>query len=276
MNYTAYKFSVSDAEMWREILLAFVENCGFDSFEDTEEGFLAYVPENLEDEECVKRSLKDVPAEAKAAYSKSFIEKQDWNEKWESSFEPVDIGGRCYIRAEFHEPKPEYEFEVVIQPKMAFGTGHHATTYLVAEYILDLDLKGKTVLDMGCGTSILGILAKLKGAKTVTGIDIDDWSVENSIENAARNKVEIHIEKGDASLLEGRKFDVIFANINRNILLADIPIYAKSLNFAEGKLVLSGLMTDDFEEIKQRCEENGLRLISKKQRKEWIALEFDK
>lgn len=272
MNYIEYQFKVSPIEPWREILMAHLAEGEFDSFTDTEEGLLAYVIKDLDDEEFVQSKLEEL-SEIAISYERLEIEQINWNEQWESNFHPINVNDQCYIRSEFHESKPEFPFEIVIQPKMSFGTGHHETTHLMVEYILENDFAGKDVLDMGCGTSILAILAKMKEANYVEGIDIDEWSVENSIENAERNHVDITVKLGDVSLLGQHQFDIILANINKNILLADIPAYVGDLK-PNGELYLSGLMHFDFEDIKQKCEENGLKFVSKKQRNEWIALKF--
>lgn len=275
MNYIEYHFNFTPVEPWREIFLALLSECAFESFEETDNGLKAYVKKDQDDENEVLERIK-ILHETKIDYTKTEIEQVNWNAIWESGFQPILVNGQCYIRAEFHPEKPEIPYEIVIQPKMSFGTGHHETTHLMVEYILELDFEGKSVLDMGCGTSILAILAKKRGANYVEAIDIDEWATENSAENAERNGVEINIRLGDASLLGDKTFDAIIANIQRNILLEDIPTYAKVLNFAGGELILSGLMEGDFEDIQKVCTENGLKFISKKQRNEWIALRFVK
>jgi len=274
MNYIEYGFIISPIEPWREILVALLAECEFESFVETETGLDAYVKRDLEDETSIREQIKSL-TEAKIQFLRTEIEQENWNEQWESNFHPILVNDQCYIRAEFHDSRPEIPYEIVIQPKMSFGTGHHETTHLMVEYILETDFTGKDTLDMGCGTSILAILAKMRGAKYAEGIDIDEWSVENSIENAERNKVELNARLGDASLLGERNFDVILANIQRNILMEDIPKYIKVLNFG-GELILSGLLEADLEDIRQKSEENGLRFVSKKQRNEWIALKFIK
>lgn len=275
MNYIEYKFNITPVEPWRDIFLALLSECEFESFEDTSNGINAYVRKNLDDENEVMERI-EILHEAKIEYIKTEIEQVNWNEVWESGFQPIMVNDQCYIRAEFHPIKPEIPYEIIIQPKMSFGTGHHETTHLMVEYILELDFEGKDILDMGCGTSILAILAKKRGAKYAEAIDIDKWSTENSEENAARNEVELNIRLGDVSLLGDRMFDTIIANINRNILVADIPQYVKVLNFAGGELILSGLLDTDFDDIIEVCTQNGLEFISKKQRNEWIALRFIK
>src|SRR5690606_28380774 len=274
MNYIEYGFIISPIEPWREILVALLAECEFESFVETETGLDAYVKRDLEDETSIREQIKSI-TEAQIEFVRTEIEQENWNQQWESNFHPIMVNDQCYIRAEFHDSRPEIPYEIVIQPKMSFGTGHHETTHLMVEYILETDFTGKDTLDMGCGTSILAILAKMRGAKYAEGIDIDEWSVENSIENAERNKVELNARLGDASLLGERNFDVILANIQRNILMEDIPKYIKVLNFG-GELILSGLLEADLEDIRQKSEENGLRFVSKKQRNEWIALKFIK
>lgn len=275
MNYIEYQFDIQPKEPFGEILTAFLADLEFESFVETDNGISAYVRTDLDDESGVQQIIDDLK-DVTIRYTKKEIIQQNWNEEWESNFHPILVADQCYIRAEFHESKPEIPYEVIIQPKMAFGTGHHETTHLMVEYILETEFEAKDVLDMGCGTSILGILAKMKGANYVEAIDFDQWAVDNSIENAERNKVELNIKLGDSSSLGGKEFDIILANINKNVLMRDIPNYVKNLNFAEGELILSGLMTQDFDDIKSLCESLGLKFINKKQRNEWIALKFIK
>lgn len=275
MNYIEYQFDIQPKEPFGEILTAFLADLEFESFVETDNGISAYVRTDLDDESGVQQIIDDLK-DVTIRYTKKEIIQQNWNEEWESNFHPILVADQCYIRAEFHESKPEIPYEVIIQPKMAFGTGHHETTHLMVEYILETEFEGKDVLDMGCGTSILGILAKMKGANYVEAIDFDQWAVDNSIENAERNKVELNIKLGDSSSLDEKAFDIILANINKNVLMRDIPNYVKNLNFAEGELILSGLMTQDFDDIKSLCESLGLKFVNKKQRNEWIALKFIK
>lgn len=274
MNYIEYSFTISPIEPWREILMAVLSETEFESFLETETGLNAYVKSDLEDIDFIQEKIQEL-SEPEIKFKRTEIEQKNWNAEWESNFHPILVNESCYIRAEFHEPRPEIPYEIVIQPKMSFGTGHHETTHLMVEYILETEFEGKDVLDMGCGTSILAILAKMRGAKYAEGIDIDEWSVENSNENAERNNVELKARLGDASLLGDKNFDVILANIQRNILMEDIPKYIKVLNFG-GDLILSGLLETDFEDIRQKCEKNGMSFVSKKQRNEWIALKFKK
>lgn len=275
MNYIEYQFEIQPKEPYGEILTAFLADLEFESFVETYKGINAYVRTDLDDESGVLKIIEDLK-EVSINYTKKEIIQQNWNEEWESNFHPILVADKCLIRAEFHESRAEIPYEIIIQPKMAFGTGHHETTHLMVEYILETDFRAKQVLDMGCGTSILGILAKKKEANYVEAIDFDQWAVDNSIENAERNGVDLNIKLGDSNSLGEKEFDIILANINKNVLMRDIPIYVKNLNFAEGELILSGLLTSDFDDIKSLCESLGLKYFNKKQRNEWIAMKFIK
>lgn len=208
------------------------------------------------------------------------IEDQDWNRLWEENFTPIVVDGRIQVRAGFHEPLPGVEYEIIIEPKMSFGTGHHATTALMLRMVLDYAdrICGKRVLDMGCGTGILAIMAAKVGAKEVTGIDIDEWAYRNAMENLRNNHIQdrVEIRIGDAALLEGEApFDVILANINRNILLEDMAHYVERLN-VNGLLIMSGFYQQDLPLIRQRAEELGLVLLQEKEENKWTAACFYK
>jgi ribosomal protein L11 methyltransferase len=187
----------------------------------------------------------------------------------------VVIAGRCYVRAPFHPSKKEYEYELVIEPKMSFGTAHHETTSMIIQLMLELDLKGKTMLDMGCGTGILAILAHKQGAIDIVAIDNDEWAIENTKENIVKNNTVIKAMPGDAKTITGMKFDIVLANINRNILLNDIPIYAKSIN-EKGQLLLSGFYENDLPVIRKRAEESGLCYQKHLINNDWVAVLFAK
>jgi ribosomal protein L11 methyltransferase len=205
------------------------------------------------------------------------IPDQNWNEVWEKNyFQPLLIGGRCLVRAPFHANTAPAEFELVIEPKMAFGTGNHETTTLMAEQILDMDLSGKNVLDMGCGTGILGMLASLKGASKITAIDIDQWSYESATENARLNNIDnLKAKLGDASLLGSETYEIIFANIHKNVIIADLPIYENVLQQG-GKLYLSGFYTHDMADVKAKAESVGLMETGFKERNNWVVYSFQK
>lgn len=238
-SYLEFKFTITPPQPWSEILMAELIHIGFDSFTEETNGILAYIPKNDLNEDAIKSLYIFEQEGVEIDYTYTEMPNINWNEEWEKNFSPINVEDKVYIRAEFHEPQP-LDYEIIIQPKMSFGTGHHATTYLMIQQMLEMDFKGKKVLDMGCGTSVLAIFAKLKGAGDTLAIDIDPWSVENSKENAERNQVSLRIEEGTAENLGQEKFDIILANINRNILISDIPTYVSVLEKG-GQLLLSGL-----------------------------------
>lgn len=272
MNYIEYKFNIIPPQPFSEILIALLSQIEFESFEETATGLKAYILKDYDDEEFVKDQIAELST-TEIVYERTEIEPVNWNQEWESSFSPININDACYIRAEFHESHPDAPYEIVIQPKMSFGTGHHETTHLMVEYLLNLDLKNQTVLDMGTGTGILAILSKMRGAQSCLGIDIDEWSFENAVENAERNNVQINFIKGGAEAIPNEKFDCILANINKNILKADMPFYINALK-PSGQLILSGLLDIDEQEMIQFVENFGLNFVDKKERNEWIALRF--
>lgn len=271
--YMGYHFTVTPKEPGVEILLAELAETPFESFIETETGLSAYIQKELWDE-GVLNDINILHSEAfKIDYSIEEIGQVNWNEEWEKNFEPIAVDDTCYVRAPFHE-KRDVQYDIVIEPKMSFGTGHHETTFMMIQHLLDTELNGKKVLDMGCGTAILAILAEMKGAKPVDAIDIDNWCYLNSIENAERNNcTEISVYEGDVALLKGKSYDVIIANINRNILLADMPEYAASLN-PNGILFLSGFYEDDIPAIDASCTEQGLKFTKKLERNKWVALKY--
>jgi ribosomal protein L11 methyltransferase len=208
-------------------------------------------------------------------YTRQEIAQVNWNEEWEKNFSPILVDSVCSVRAPFHE-KPDVKYDIVIEPKMSFGTGHHETTWMMLRHILKNNWEGKKVLDMGCGTAVLAILAEKKGARPIDAIDIDNWCYQNSIENAERNNCShITVEEGDASLLEGREYDCIIANINRNILLDDLKAYADSLR-GDGELYLSGFYKEDLPAITEECNKNKLRYVEELERNNWVAVKFIK
>lgn len=273
-NYLEFNFKITPFQPWNEILMAELIEIGFDSFTEEPDGILGYIQSDLFNEAELRQISLLNHDEVQISYTYEEMPNINWNEEWEKNFSPINIEDKVLIRAEFHEPKPELH-EIVIQPKMSFGTGHHPTTHLMIQQMLEMDFQGKTVLDMGCGTSVLAIFAKQKGAERVVAIDIDEWSVENSIENAERNGVELEISQGTAENLGSEHFDIILANINRNILISDIPVYVSVLKNG-GLLLLSGLCFFDVEDILEVCEEHGLKLKNKQQREEWMSLLLEK
>jgi len=273
-HYIGYHFTVIPKEPGAEILLAELSDTPFESFEETKTGISAYVQKKFWKEDI----LKDIPILHSENFQVSFtsqeIEQINWNKAWESNFEPIEVDSKCRIRAPFHPPAT-VEFEIVIEPKMSFGTGHHETTFSMIKLLLEEDLKGKTVSDMGSGTAVLAILAEKKGAVSIDAIDTDSWCYENGIENVQRNNChQIQVLQGDASLLGTKKYDVIIANINRNILLQDISKYAQNLN-QNGKLFLSGFYLSDLQDIESVCNENGLFFQKNLEKNNWIAAKFN-
>lgn len=273
-NYLEFNFIISPLQPWNEILMAELIEIGFDSFTEEHEGILAYIQKNLFDEKQLQEISMFSNEAVEIFYTYREMPNINWNEEWEKNFEPINVENQVSIRAEFHENQ-NLPHEIIIQPKMSFGTGHHATTYLMIQQMLDMDFENKTVLDMGCGTSVLAIFAKQKGAGKTVAIDIDEWSVENSKENAERNNVDLDISQGTADNLGAENFDIILANINRNILISDIPTYVSVLNNG-GQLVLSGLCFFDVDDILEVCNEQKLTLKRKLQREEWVSLLLEK
>jgi len=276
VEYLEFKFKVSPIEPWKDILEAELGEIGFESFADTDEGVDAYVQEENYDEESFNAMSVLSNGLCEIEFKKNKVIPKNWNEEWEKNFSPINVDNRCVIRAPFHEAT-NADYEIIIEPKMSFGTGHHQTTHLMISYILDMDVKGMKVMDMGCGTGILAILAALKGAADVIGIDIDEWAFENTLENAKRNGVDfIKGAKGDASLLTGdENFDLFIANINRNILINDMPTYAKSIKKG-GQLLLSGFYENDIEQLVEETQIHGFKLKEKRNKETWAALRFVK
>lgn len=273
-NYLEFNFKIQPLQPWNEILMAELIEIGFDSFTEEYDGILGYIQKELFKEEELKEVQLLQNPDINISYTFKEMPNINWNEEWEKNFSPINIEDQVSIRAEFHENQ-NLPHEIIIQPKMSFGTGHHATTYLMIQQMLDMDFESKTVLDMGCGTSVLAIFAKQQGAGKTVAIDIDEWSVENSIENAARNNVELEISQGTADNLGSENFDIIMANINRNILISDIPTYVSILNNG-GQLLLSGLCFFDVDDILEVCTAEKLTLTKKIQREEWVSLLLEK
>ncbi|WP_026837656.1 50S ribosomal protein L11 methyltransferase [Gillisia sp. JM1] len=274
-NYLEFQFKISPLQPGSEILIAELGYAGFESFVENEDGITAYI----QSEEYKDGILEDIQIlksdEFEISFTSKEIEQVNWNSEWEKNFNPIVVADKCSVRAPFHE-KPDTEYDIVIEPKMSFGTGHHATTHMMLQHILNNEWKGKSVLDMGCGTGVLAILAEMKGAKTLDAIDIDNWCYLNTLENVERNNCKnISVYEGTAELLEGKQYDVVIANINKNILLEDIPTYSKGLS-SGGKLFLSGFYTEDVSVIEEVCNKNGLKFKNKLVEDNWTAASFIK
>ena len=278
MKYFEVTFTTQPCnEMVNDIVSALAGEIGFESFVEWEEGVQAYIQQSLFDKEALAEMVTNFPLpDTQISYSIQEAEDKDWNEEWEKNFfQPIVIGDRCCIHSTFHQDTPQTEYEILINPQMAFGTGHHETTSSIICELLDADLKDKTVLDMGCGTSILAILASMRGAKSLTAIDIDDWCVNNSRDNIALNNIKnITVELGDANLLKGREpFDVIIANINRNILLADMAQYVACMHQGS-ELYMSGFYVQDIPVIQEKAESLGLTFVYHREKNNLVAVKF--
>ena len=278
MKYFEVTFTTSPCnETVNDVVSALAGEIGFESFVEWENGVQAYIQQSLFDEEALKSMVAEFPlSDTSIEYTVVEAEDKDWNEEWEKNFfQPIVIGDRCCIHSTFHKDTPQTEYEILINPQMAFGTGHHETTSSIISELLEADLQEKSVLDMGCGTSILAILASMRGANPVTAIDIDDWCVNNSRDNIALNGIDnITVELGDANLLKGREpFDVIIANINRNILLADMAQYAACMR-SGSELYMSGFYVQDIPVIQEKAESLGMEFIHHREKNNWAAVKF--
>jgi ribosomal protein L11 methyltransferase len=274
MDYIQYSFTVNPVEPGSDILIALLADQGFESFTQNETGLEAYIQEELDNENSIKElSFEDFLF----SYTRTVIPKTNWNEEWEKNFEPVYVDDLVCIRAHFHPVADTIEHDIVITPKMSFGTGHHDTTWLVSKTMFSIPFTNAHVLDMGCGTGILAILAKQLGATKLLGIDIDEWSIENSIENSTINHAsEIEFKKGDASLLPTQEtFDVVLANINKNVLKKDLPAYYTCLKKG-GYLLLSGFFVADIEELKLLATSLGFNFEESYTKNEWAVIKLRK
>ncbi len=281
--YLGYTFTIEPRDPATEILIAELGYAGFESFTENDLGVIAYIQK---DEAFPTNQAVDYAAllteiqilkseEFVITYEAEEIAQVNWNEEWEKNFEPIEVDGKCAVRAPFH-PKTDVTYDIIIEPKMSFGTGHHETTHMMIKHLLKLDLAHKKTLDMGCGTGVLAILAEMRGAQPIDAIDIDNWCYLNSIENVERNHCKhIKVFEGNVQLLADKSYDVIIANINRNILLQDIPAYAKCL-LEDGILLLSGFYTEDIPLISEKCNEHGLYFVSNYERNNWVSCKFER
>ncbi len=276
MNYIEISIGTEDLDA-AALLMAEMAEAGFESFVENEQGFTAYIPER-DFRPTLLDDLRFFHPESMQV-SQSLIPEQNWNATWEENFEPVEVDDFCSIRAPFHPAAQGKKYEIIIEPKMSFGTGHHETTSSMIRLMKTLDFNNKTVLDMGCGTSVLAILAVLMGAGETVAIDNDEWAYRNSLENTERNKAgHIRVILGDAATLDSFEeghFDLILANINRNILLGDIPAYARVLR-PGGRLLFSGFYTEDRPMILEKCAQFSLDEVRYISLNNWVALETQK
>ena len=273
--YIEYKFTVTPKEPATEILIAELGNVGFESFVENENGVTAYIQKENWNDALFEGIFILNSDEFLIDYTQHEVAQTNWNAKWEKNFEAIEVDETVSIRAPFHE-NPNLKYDIVIEPKMSFGTGHHETTQMMVQHLLQLELENKKVLDMGCGTGILAIFAEMRGAKPTDAIDIDNWCYLNSIENVERNNCEhISVFEGDSTLLTDKKYDVIIANINRNILLMDMEIYTNCLN-ENGVLLLSGFYKEDIPMIDAEVSKYQLKLETNLERNNWVALKYNK
>ncbi len=271
--YLEYNFTIKPKEPATEILIAELGNAGFESFVEHDNGVKAYIQKN----ECHDTILSPIfilnSDEFNITFTQKEIEQTNWNDEWEKNFNPIRVDDTVSVRAPFHE-NPNLPYDIIIEPKMSFGTGHHETTHMMIQHLLALDLNNKKLLDMGCGTGILAIFAEMKGAKPIDAIDIDNWCYLNSLENAKRNKCNhISVYEGDSSLLKNKKYDIIVANINRNILLTDMKQYISCLN-KKGILLLSGFYKEDIPLIDAEVSQYNLKLDNTIERNNWVAVKY--
>jgi len=274
MNYVELNCSLPEGEAnIAELIMAALGELGFESFVENENGLLEYI-QAPDFDVSILNNQELWPEGSNPSYTWKIIEDQNWNALWESNFDPVIIDGQCMVRAPFHPKNNDIEFDIEIEPKMSFGTAHHETTAQIISLLLNTDVKDKTVLDMGCGTGVLAILAAMKGASKITAIDNDEWAYHNSVENTAKNNLpHIDVYQGDAALLEGKHFDILIANINRNILLNDMHHYRKCMT-PGSILMMSGFYTQDVEAITTRANELGLSFISQTKKNNWATATF--
>ena len=277
MEYVGLTVMVNPKEIYSEVVTYYLSEVGFEMFEDTPDGILAYCKMDLYDETIVEDVFSDIRLQGcEIGYSKKIFPWENWNAIWESNFQPEVIADKILVRAEFHESNDEYPYELVVQPKMAFGTGHHPTTYQMMELSLGADFIDKTVLDMGCGTGILAILAMKLGAKEAVGVDYDPIAVENSIENAIRNGFpDLSFIVGEGDAVKGNVYDIVLANINRNIILNDLKWYASYCKI-NGLLFLSGFYVNDLDAIKTEAEKFGFVIDKVSDKNEWCCVTFKK
>ena len=278
MDYLEFIFRYdTEKDYIGDLLSAALGEIGFESFVKGNEGLTAYVPQNLYNEEAVKSLLASFEYADNIPYESKLIKGQNWNEEWEKHyFQPIIMGNDCVIHSTFHKDIPAATYEILIDPKMSFGTGHHETTSLMLGEVLKADIKGKSLLDMGCGTAVLAILASKRGANPILAIDIDEWVYENSLENIKLNDVNnIRVMQGGAELLGKEKFDIILANINRNILLHDMHAYAACMNTGS-ELFMSGFYKNDIPVIDEEAKKLGLKLISFEEKNLWVAVHYKK
>ena len=277
MNYVEVSFTLQPLLPAREVLVVELAERGFESFVETDEGLKAYIQEPSFTPDVLQELMAQAIPEQRLEVSTAIIEDQNWNAQWESSFDPIIVDEQCLIRAPFHSEEKRFTYTITIEPKMSFGTGHHATTHLIVSAMLPMDCAGKNVLDMGCGTGVLAILAELRGSKNIDAIDIDEWAYENTLENIERNACRYirTLQGGAEAIPSDARYDLILANINRNILTRDMHFYVKQMN-PGASILFSGFYESDQPEIRSTAEALGLTFITAKLRNEWTMMHFQR
>jgi ribosomal protein L11 methyltransferase len=276
-NYYQYQFTVKNPEHWNEILIAELENTAMESFMEEETGFSAYSTNSQIDEEIIDilNQYQTSNIDFEVSYKKITIPYQNWNEEWEKNFQIVEIDNWCVIKAPFHQIEKNYTHIITVAPKMSFGTGHHPTTYLMMKAMKEIDFNGKSVLDMGSGTGILSILASKLGAKSIDAVDIEEWAFENCKENANLNNCDFNILLGNESVVPAKKYPIILANINKNILLQQLDFYSVHME-QNGTILVSGILSSDEKEITENFAQKGFNLIQIFTKENWLCIQFEK
>jgi len=270
-----YEFQINCKEEFKDNIIAELAEENFEGFEENEDGFSAFIPQSLFENDVFEKILKHYNIDP-VTVPQNTVEQQNWNAQWEASFEPITIGGDIIVKAPFHLLDNHYKYEIIIQPKNTFGTGHHETTQLVLQMMLQTDFKNKQVFDYGCGTGVLGIFASMLGAEKIFAIDIDEWSAENIMENCSLNSVtNIEFKRSDLALIESRNFDVVLANINKNILLISFEKLSKMMNKG-ANLIISGFYESDLEDLKTEAAKYKLNFKDHYTKNDWCAAMFEK
>ena len=276
MNYFEVDFKIKDLIPNREILTYRLGEVDFESFTEEDYGLKAYIQESLYKKESVEEIVSELSNLTEISFSTKLIQDENWNKTWEENFDPIYVDNKCVIRAPFHQIEKSFEYDIIIEPQMSFGTGHHETTYLIVRSLLEMELSNKRLLDMGCGTGVLAILAEKLGAKSIQAIDIDEWAYNNTLQNIELNNAkEISTFLGGAEQISRESFDVIIANINKNILIKDMECYAKSLKL-NGYLLLSGFFTTDVDDLTKVSSRLGMEVVSQIEKNTWAVLKLVK
>lgn len=276
MNYWVYRFEINPVKPFDDILTGELADLGFESFVSQPNGLEAFIP--AEDNGSEVNSRVNSIAEqlgCEISFQREQIEDENWNAVWESEYPVVEVERKCLVRAPFHQTSGDYDLEIVIEPQMSFGTGHHQTTFMMLSLLLNLDVENKGVLDMGSGTGVLAIAAAMKGAKVVKAVDVESWAFENTLHNACLNDVQIDVEKGDVRAIEEERFDLILANINKNVLLQDMKAYVDALE-GKGSILLSGFFQTDVPDIIGQAENCGMKMVNQMDKEGWAALHLSK